>query len=53
MSDGAMIVMIFAIIIFVPLICIFAIYKISRRRRKSKNERYTCCLLYTSSYAQS
>ena len=25
MSDGAMIVMIFAIIIFVPLICIFAI----------------------------
>lgn len=42
MSDGAMIVMIFAIIIFVPLICIFAIYKISRRRRKSKNERYTC-----------
>lgn len=41
MSAGVMIIMIFAIIIFVPLICVFTIYKISQRRRKSKNERYT------------
>lgn len=41
MSDGAMIILMFALLIFVPLICVFTVLGILRARRKRKNETYT------------
>lgn len=41
MSDGMMILLIFALIILVPLTGVFLVLGISRARRKKKNRNYT------------